>query len=192
MCFPLAIPLLMLAVSAAGAVAQKQASDRAVIQQAETNNNNTREGYRVAQEQTRAADAQAFEQQTDRARKASQELSMARVISAQGGGSLASRAINITAGAADDFSRIDTSLSNLHSSGQDKLAALQTGNLDALAASQNSLAANQTRMGAQIGAAAASAAGTAYSNDLGINQAKYFTKPVIPDNFGGNLGIGDR
>ncbi|WP_325341607.1 virion core protein, T7 gp14 family [Xylophilus sp.] len=122
----------MLAVSAAGALAQRQASNAALSQQAETANNNLRLTYAANQEQSRAADAQAFEQQTDRARKAAQQLSMARVIAAQGGGSLTARAINIQAGAAEDYSRIDAGLRNTRSSIQSSNAAAITSTQDKL------------------------------------------------------------
>ncbi|MDR6455498.1 virion core protein, T7 gp14 family [Variovorax paradoxus] len=164
MCEPTTIALL--AVAAAGAFAQKSASDAAVMQQAETANNNTREGYRVAQESDRAAQAQAFEAQTDRTRKAAQQLSMARVIAAEGGGSLAARAININAGAAEDYSRIDASLANQRSTVRGQVAAAQTQNADALGAANAAFGANQIRFLSSIGSAAAGAGAREYGQSV--------------------------
>lgn len=162
----------MLAVSAAGAMMQKNAADNAAEANAKAQENNTREGYRVAQENARNADAQAFEAQTDRARKAQQQLSMARVIAAQGGGSLAARAININAGAAEDYSRIDAGLSNQQSSVRGQLAALQTQSQDAVSQSNSAFAANRTSFLSNVGSAAVGAAGMAYSNMSAIETAK--------------------
>ncbi|MDM0006450.1 hypothetical protein QTI51_09580 [Variovorax sp. J22G73] len=178
--------MLTLAVSAAGAYAQKQSSDKAVIAQAEAQNANTAEGYRVAQEQSRAAAAQAFEQQTDRARKATQQVSMARVLAAQGGPSLAANAINITAGAADDFSRIDAGLTNQQATARDKMAALQTNNQSQLAVDEAMLGANQTKFFSQVGAAAVSAGAGAYSKSLAVDSAKNFTSDYDLSKYGVN------
>lgn len=164
MCEPTTIALL--AVAAAGAFAQKSASDAAVMQQAETTNNNTRESYRVAQENDRAAQAQAFEAQTDRTRKAAQQLSMARVIAAEGGGSLAARAININAGAAEDYSRIDASLANQRSTIRGQVAAAQTQNADALGAANASFGANQIRFLSSVASAAAGSAAREYGQGV--------------------------
>ncbi|MHC0508787.1 virion core protein, T7 gp14 family [Achromobacter aegrifaciens] len=173
--------MLMLAVSVAGAAMQQKASNNAVEAQAETNNRNTAEGYRTAQEESRQNDAQAFEAQTDRARKAQQQLSMARVIAAQGGGSLAARAININAGAAEDYSRIDASLANQRSSTQGKMAALQAQSQDAMAQASAQMSANRTNFLASAGSAAVSAAGMAYSNisteELAKNRASDYKLP---------------
>lgn len=153
MCEPTTI--IMLGMAVAGAVAQNQASNDAVMSQAETANRNTAEGYRVAQQNERNASAQAFEQQTDRMRQVARQTSMARVIAAQGGGSLAANAINIAAAGDEDYSRIDASLSNQKSSVRDQMAALQTGNQDALASSQIALKASQVKFFSDVGGAAA-------------------------------------
>ena len=145
----------MLGMAVAGAVAQNQASNDAVMSQAEAANRNTAEGYRVAQQNERSAEAQAFEQQTDRMRQVARQTSMARVIAAQGGGSLAANAINIAAAGDEDYSRIDASLSNQKSSVRDQMAALQTGNQDALASSQIALKANRVKFFSDVGGAAA-------------------------------------
>lgn len=167
----------MLAVTAASAVMQQNAADNAADAQAKAQANNTREGYRVAQENARNADAQAFEAQTDRARKAQQQLSMARVVAAQGGGSLAARAININAGAAEDYSRIDAGLENQRSSVQGQMAALQTQSKDAVAQTNATFSANNTRFLTTIGSGAVSAGGMAYSNMSAIDAAKN----TVPD-----------
>lgn len=161
MCEPTTIA--MLAVAVVGAVTQKSVADKAAAQQAEAVNNSTRESYRVAQEQDRAAQAQAFEAQTDRVRKASQQLSMARVIAAQGGGSLAARAININAGAAEDYSRIDASLTNKRASVLGAMAAGQTQNADALASVNTTLQGNQVQFLSSIGSAAVTAGAGSYA-----------------------------
>ena len=162
-------------------MAQKNASDRATISAAKAANRNTAEGYRVAQENARQAEGQAFEAQTDRMRKAARELSMARVVAAQGGGSLAARAININAGAADDYSRIDTSLTNQRASVAGQMAALQTQSQDAVAQSQAQFSAINTQFLSNIGAGAVSAGTTAYSNistaELAKNRASDYQLP---------------
>lgn len=151
---------------------QQNAADNAADANAKAQENNAREGYRVAQENARNADAQAFEAQTDRARKAQQQLSMARVIAAQNGGSLAARAININAGAAEDYSRIDAGLTNQRSSVQGQMAALQTQSQDAVAQTRAQFSANQTQFLSTVGSAAVSSAGMAYSNMSAIDAAK--------------------
>lgn len=162
MCEPTTIMLLAsAALSAVGAGVAKQGQDAAIINQAETNNRNTAEGYRVAQVNDRAAAAQAFEKQTDRSRKAARELSMARVLAAEGGASLEANAINISAAAAEDFSRIDTSLDNAHGATRSEMAALQTQNADALTTAQIGLKANSTKLGADLAGIAVST-GTKY------------------------------
>ncbi len=164
MCEPTTIALLAsTAVSAVGAVAAKQGQDSAIMAQAEANNRNTAEGYRVAQENDRAAAAQAFEKQTDRTRAAARQLSMARVLAAQDGPSLEANAINISAAAAEDFSRIDTSLTNAISSNRSQIAALQTQNADALASAALDLKASSNKL---TGDLAGIAAGT---------TSRYFT-----------------
>lgn len=155
MCEPTTIAMLGMAV--AGAVAQNQASNAAVMNQAEVANRNTAEGYRVAQQQERNASAQAFEQQTDRMRQTTRQLSMARVIAAQGGGSLAANAINIAASADEDFSRIDAGLSNQKSTVRDQMAALHAGNQDAILSANTALKGNQIKFFADVGGAAANA-----------------------------------
>lgn len=163
-----------MAVSAAGAYAQKQASDRAVVTQAETANSNLSATYAANQEQSRQAAAQAFEQQTDRMQKASQQISMARVLAAQGQGDLASRAINITADAANDYSRIDTGLGNTQSSILSANAAGAVANAGQLAAANASLAANQTRFFSQVGSSAVQIGAMEFGDASKVNNAKNF------------------
>jgi ribosomal protein L20 len=155
MCEPTTIVMLGMAV--AGAVAQNQASNAAVVNQAEVANRNTAEGYRVAQEQDRKAAAQAFEQQTDRMRQTTRQLSMARVVAAQGGGSLAANAVNIAAAADEDFSRIDAGLSNQKSTVRDQMNALHAGNQDAILSANTALKGNQIKFFSDVGNAAANA-----------------------------------
>ncbi|WP_440531799.1 virion core protein, T7 gp14 family [Variovorax sp. YR566] len=155
MCEPSTIVMLGMAV--AGAVAQNQTSNAAVMNQAEVANRNTAEDYRVAQQQDRNAAAQAFEQQTDRMRQTSRQLSMARVVAAQGGGSLAANAINISAAADEDFSRVDAGLSNQKSTVRDQVAALHAGNQDAVLSANTALKGNQIKFFSDVGNAAATA-----------------------------------
>lgn len=129
MCEPTTIA--MLGVAVAGAFMGNKAQNDAIESASESNNRNVAEGYRVTQEKERAASAAAFEQQTDRMRQTARQLSMARVVAAEGGGSLAANAINIAAAGDEDFSRIDASLDNQRSTVRDQMAALQTGNVDA-------------------------------------------------------------
>lgn len=171
MCDP--VSLTMLAVSVAGALAQNSAQNNAIETQQEAANNNTREGYRVAQENERAAQAQAMEQQTDRMREATRQLSMARVVAAEGGGSLAARAINIAAAADEDSSRIDASLKNQTASVRDQMGALQVGSADA---AKQAVAAGKVNQVQTIGSIA-QAAGNAYvSYDNRATQKKLAEK----------------
>jgi hypothetical protein len=188
MCEPTTIALLALAASTAGSFVAMQGQNAMVEQQAETANNNTREGYRVAQENDRAAQAQAFEQQTDRMRKAAQDLSVARVVAAEGGGSLAARAINIAAGADEDYSRIDASLSNQRSSIRGQIAAAQTQNADAMTMASSQFKANQIRFFSDVGQAAVSA-GTGYHDRQ--EQLKLAQNKVYDKVYRGTRGIGD-
>lgn len=189
MCEPTTLLALgALAVSAAGSYASMQGQNAMVEQQAETANNNTREAYRVAQENDRAAQAQAFEQQTDRSRKAAQDLSVARVVAAEGGGSLAARAINIAAGADEDYSRIDASLTNQRSAIRGQIAAAQTQNADAMAMASSQFKANQISFFSNVTQAAVGA-GTSYydrQEQLKLAQDKVYDKV-----YRGTRGIGD-
>ncbi|WP_208511954.1 hypothetical protein [Variovorax paradoxus] len=146
MCEPTSISLIAsAAISAVGAGVQYRNSISSSSAQAEAANRNTAEGYRVAQEGERAAAAKAFEQQTDRMREVARKTSMARVVAAEGGGSLAANAINIAAAGDEDFSRIDASLRNQKSSVRDQMAALQTGNQDALLSAQTAFKGAQIK-----------------------------------------------
>lgn len=162
MCEPTTIVMLTtLAVSAIGAAMQNSASNSAIEAQNEADNRNTAEGYRVAQENSRQAEAAAFEKRTDRARQAARQLAMARVGAAEGAGSLAANAINITAAEADDMSRIDATLANQKSSVRGQMAALQTQSADAINIANAQGKASQTQAQAQI-ANALVGAGTSY------------------------------
>lgn len=180
--------MISLAMASASAYAAKAGADAMVTQQAETANNQTREAYRVAQENDRAAQAQAFEAQTDRMRQASRELAMARVASAEGGGSLAARAINIQAGAAEDFSRIDAGLREQRSAVRGQVAAAQVGNIDALNMASTQFKANQVQFFSRVADAGISAGERHYKrqSDLKLAQDKVFDRV-----YSGTRSIGD-
>lgn len=144
------------AFSAVGAGMAKKGQDSAIVAQAEADNRNTAEGYRVVLENDRAASAQAFEKQTDRSRQAARQLSMARVLAAEDGRSLEANAINISAAAGEDFSRIDASLTNTIGSSRSQMAALQTQNTDALASANTALQASNDKLTADLAGIAAS------------------------------------
>lgn len=155
MCDP--VSLTMLAVAVVGGGMAKNANDKAIVAQAQANSNNTREAYRAAQEGDRSNKAAAFEATTDRMRQTQRQLSMARVIAAEGGGSLAANAINIAAGSDEDTSRIEAGVRNQSSSVRDTMAAAQTSNADALTSAQVSLGNNQTKFLTDIASAGAGA-----------------------------------
>jgi hypothetical protein len=157
----------MLAVTAASAAVQHNQQNKAIEAQQDAAYKTAVSNEMAVKANQDAVDTQAFAQRTDRAREAARQLAMARVVSAQGGGSLASMAINISGAAADDFSRIDVNADSQKSTllGQEG-AMLQ--NLD----SQNKgfalqSTANSVNTGLQIGSGAASAAASGYSN---VNQ----------------------
>lgn len=118
---------------------------------------NTHEQYRVAQEQERAAQAQASEQMTDRMREASRQLSVARVLDAEGGASFASQAINIQAGEDEDIARIGTSLKNAQSGMRDDMNAIRVSQKNANASFASQSGAIRARFLTEIGGTAANA-----------------------------------
>lgn len=158
MCNPL---LFMAAMAVASAAVQKNNSDKQLEQQAEATNTNTRLAYASNQETARQQATQAFEQQTDRARKAVSQLSLARVIAAEQGGSLSARAMNIEASAAEDYSRIDASLKNSNASVASANAAQSVMTASKLDAIDTGFKANQMTFFSQV----AQAAGSAYAMD---------------------------
>lgn len=181
MCEPTTIALLVTAaVSAVGAGMAKKGQDAAIVAQAETNNRNTAEGYRVAQENDRSVSAQAFEKQTDRSRQAARQLSMARVLAAQGEGSLEANAMNISAAAAEDFSRIDAGLTNTIGSNRSQMAALQTQNGDALASATVALKANSDKFAGDLAGIAASTGTKYFSNQSQIKITKNLASDYKP------------
>ena len=197
MCEPTTIALIAsAAISAVGAGVQYSNANAAAVAQAETANRNTSEGYRVAQEQQRAAEGAAFEKQTDRMRQTSRQLSLARVIAAEAGGSLAANAINIAAAGDEDFSRIDASLSNQKSTVRDQMAALQTQNADALASSQIVLKGAETKFFSDLGSTAVDAYGGYAKRKSDVKIANNFVseetrkKQAFPWAIG-TKGIGD-
>ncbi|MET3494396.1 virion core protein, T7 gp14 family [Variovorax boronicumulans] len=178
MCEPTTITLIAsAAVSAVGAVAANNANNDAIMAQADANNRNTAEGYRVAQENDRAAAAQAFEKQTDRSRQAARQLSMARVLAAQGGGSLEANAINISAAAAEDFSRIDTGLTNTIASNRQQMGALQTQNADALASASVQVKASNSKLTGDLAGIAVSTGTKYFSNE----KAQWMAEHHVPE-----------
>ncbi len=180
MCEPTTIALIAsAAVSAVGAGMAKKGQDAAIVSQAETNNRNTAEGYRVAQENDRAASAQAFEKQTDRSRQAARQLSMARVLAAQGGGSLEANAMNISAAAAEDFSRIDAGLTNTIGSNRSQMAALQTQNADALASATVALKATSDKFAGDLAGIAATTGTKYFSNQSQIKIAENYVPEMV-------------
>lgn len=181
MCEPTTIMLLGSAlVSGIGAVAANNASNDAIMAQAEANNRNTAEGYRVAQENDRAAAAQAFEKQTDRSRQAARQLAMARVLAAEGGGSLEANAFNISASAAEDFSRIDAGLTNTIASNRQQMGALQTQNADALASAATQIKASNNKLVGDVAGIAVSTGAKYFSNQSQLNVAKNKTADYKP------------
>lgn len=172
MCGPLVVPLIMLAVTAASAVMQNNQQNKAIEAQAKSQNKQVEAGYMADQQAAQAAQAQAFEERTDRANEAQRQLAMARVAAAEGRGSLASMAINITGAEADDLSRIDASTDNQLGSIRDRDAALQAGAADQMSALQVQGRASQ--LGAGLGAAqgAMSAAAMYYGNTTKNDLAK--------------------
>ncbi|KWH50726.1 hypothetical protein [Burkholderia cepacia] len=177
MCGPAAIPLVMLAVSAASAVVQNSQQNRAIEAQAESANRNTEMQYMAAQANQQALDEQAFEQRTDRARAAARQLAQARVFAAQGGGSLSAMAINITGAQADDFSRIDASTANQKSSIRSQMGAAAISNQSAIDGFAAQGRANAVGTGMSLASAAAQAGASYYSNVQQENTAKALRAP---------------
>lgn len=162
----------MLAVTAASAVVQNQQQNRSIEAQAEATNRNTEMSYMAAQANQQELDRQAFEQRTDRARAAARQLAQARVLSAQGGGSLAAMAVNITGAEAEDLSRIDVSTDNQKSSIRSEMgaAAIQNQSAQAGFAAQGRAGAIGTGLG--LANAAVSAGSAYYGNVQQENTAK--------------------
>lgn len=154
----------MLAVTAASAAVQYNQQNKAIDAQQDAAYKTAVSNQMAVKANQDAVDTQAFVQRTDRAREAARQLAMARVVSAQGGGSLASMAVNISGAAADDFSRIDVDAANQKSTLTGQSGAMLQ-NLD----SQNKglalqAKANTMNTGLQIGSAAVQAGAMTYSN----------------------------
>ncbi|WP_425248305.1 virion core protein, T7 gp14 family [Burkholderia singularis] len=162
----------MLAVTAASAVVQSQMQNRSIEAQAESANKNLEMSYLAAQDNQRALDEQAFEQRTDRARAAARQLAQARVLAAQGGGSLAAMAVNITGAEADDFSRIDASTANQQSTIRSQMGASAVSNQSAMSGFAAQGRAGAVGAGAAIANAAVSVGSMYYSNVQQENTAK--------------------
>ncbi|WP_458259371.1 virion core protein, T7 gp14 family [Burkholderia multivorans] len=172
MCGPAVVPLVMLAVTAASAVVQNQMQNRSIEAQAEAANKNLEMSYLAAQNNQRAIDEQAFEQRTDRARAAARQLAQARVLAAQGGGSLAAMAVNITGAEAEDLSRIDASAANQKSSISSQMGAAAVSNQSTVAGLSAQGRANAVGTGLNIANGAVSAGSMYYGNVQQANTAK--------------------
>lgn len=171
----------MLAVTAASAAVQNQQQNRSIEAQANAANRNTEMAYGAAQANQEQVDQQAFEQRTDRARQAARQLAQARVISAQGGGSLASMAINITGAQAEDLSRIDVSAANQKDSLHNQAGNASIQNDSTLTGLQAQGTASAVGAGLTVAQGAAQAGAMYYGNLQGETTAKnyrpYFTMP---------------
>lgn len=138
---PVTAAYVVAALAAASTAVQMDNQRKAVEANQDAADANTVEQYRIAEEQERAAQAQASEQMTDRMREARRQLAVARVIDAEGGASLASQAINIQAGENEDIARIGTGLKNTQSGIRDDINAIRV-------AQQNSNASFASQAGA--------------------------------------------
>lgn len=162
----------MLAVTAASAMVQNNQQNKAIEAQASAANKSLSMQYQAAQTNQQALDEQAFEQRTDRAQAAARQLAQARVLAAQGKGSLAAMAVNITGAEAADLSRIDASVANQKSTirSQAGAATISTeSTLDGLSAQGR---ANSIGTGLSIAGAAAQAGSSYYGNVQSENTAK--------------------
>jgi hypothetical protein len=164
----------MLAVTAASAAVQNNIQNKSIEAQAAAANKNTASQLMAQQSSAEAAAEQAFEQRTDRARQAARQLATARVLSAQGGGSLASMAVNISGAEADDLSRIDASLEN-----QQSTIRGQQGSVIGAAEAQNDAfdvqgRANQIGTGLKIANGVAQAGASYYGNVSQEGMAKKY------------------
>ena len=168
--------LVMLAAQTVQAGLQLSGANAMGKAQAEGINNNLRESYRAGQEQQREAAVQAAEQTTDRSRAAQRQLSMARVIAAEGGGSLAARAINIDAGAAEDMSRIDAGRKNIDATVRGNMAAGRTAAASQLDEINTQFKANQIQFLGSVGSAAAQAGASAYGKAVDKTIASKYVK----------------
>lgn len=172
------------AASTAGAVVQHNQQNKSIEAQAAAANRNTEMQYAAAQAQQEQVDQQAFEQRTDRARQAARQLAQARVIAAQGGGSLAANAINITGALGDDLSRIDVSAENQKATLRGQQGAALVADQGTISGLEAQGTANNVNMGLQIGQSVVSSAASAYgassaqSSALNTTNYKpYFTMP---------------
>lgn len=154
----------MLAVTAASAAVQHNQQNKAIEAQQDASYKTALSQQMAIKANKDSVDAQAFQERTDRAREAARQLAMARVVSAQGGGSLASMAVNITGAAADDFSRIDVNAANQKSTLTGQAGAVAQGEQSQNTGFELQATANNVNTGLQIGSAAASAAASTYGN----------------------------
>ncbi|OAI62806.1 hypothetical protein RSP795_10220 [Ralstonia solanacearum] len=97
---------------------------------------------------------------------------MARVGAAEGAGSLAANAINITAAEADDMSRIDATLSNQKSAARGQIAALQTQSADAINIAKAQGNASQVQAQTQIAQALVGTGASYFRRQTQLDLAK--------------------
>ena len=203
MCLPLAlIPVAMAvasaAATAAGAYVQHQDSNKAAVAAQVAQNTNTESQYNVDLVNQRADAQQAFVQMTARNQQAAKQTALARVIAAQGGGSLSAQAINITGGEAADESQITANLAQQDSTLRDNMAALYTNDQSQAALTTAKFGANNDTFFSQVGSGVMSAASTGFGQyQTQVNAQNNASDYKLPSKgpgtqiFNGNTGIGD-
>lgn len=170
---PITIAFLVasLAAAASSAYMGKKASDA----QAEAVEKNAAEQYSASSEQERQAGVQGAEKMSDRMRSAAQQLSMARVMAAEGAGGLRGRADNILASAAEDTSRIQAGVANVQSGIRQDMNAIRVAAEGQGAAIASQGQAIRTRFLTDVGTAAMGAYAGSVKRDSEIKTAKGFT-----------------
>ena len=169
------ITIAFLVASLAAAASQAYMGNRASKAQAEAVERNAGEQYAAASEQERQAGVQAGEKMTDRMRSAAQQLSMARVMAAEGAGGLRGRADNILSGAAEDTSRIQGGLTNVRSGIRQDVNAIRVAAEGQGAAIQSQGEAIRVRFLSDVGTAAMGAYAGSVKRASDVNNAKGFT-----------------
>lgn len=174
---PVTAAYVVAALAAASVAVQVDNQNKAIEANQEATDANTVEQYRIAAEQERAAQAQASEQMTDRMREARRQLSVARVIDAEGGASFASQAINIQAGENEDVARIGTALKNTQSGIRDDMNAIRVAQKNANAA----YASQSSAIRARFLTDTAQAVGNAYVTGQRQNAEKLAARNTTTD-----------
>lgn len=182
-------PLIIAAVSAA---VQAYTAKEGIEAQSAADAQNIREQYAAQAEQERQAQAQAAEQMTDRMRQAHRQLSLARVLQAEGAGGLRGRAENILASANEDVSRLTVS--------RDGAVAAIRGDQNAARVAHEGRSAvlkqegrnNTVRFISNLAAAGASAYGSSAAKAADVKAAQGMTGDYTDPNrykfFGAKLG----